>query len=127
MTRIKYTEEIIWDQATQKNAIIIVEMPNWIEKANGSMFADINYIAKDPITEAEILIPGKSKTIPISSEKYNQMFLATDSLIPSDISPFEKSQLRKKLCLLVYVQNDFLEGTEKCIFNTDPEKWEVEL
>ncbi|SHG27426.1 hypothetical protein [Flavobacterium johnsoniae] len=127
MTRIQYTEELVCDNATQKSAIIIVEMPNWNENANGLMLAEINYIAKDAVTGAETIIPGKSKVITISIEKYNQMFLATDSLIPDNLSPFEKSQLRKKLCLLVYVQNDFLEGTEKCIFNTDPEKWEAVL
>jgi hypothetical protein len=123
MIRIQYNEELVCDIATMKTAIVIVEIEKWEECTNELMFANINYITKDPVTEAETLI--RSKQILITVEKYNQMFLATDSLIPSNLSPFEKGKLRKKLCLLVYVQNDLLDGTAKCIFNTEPNKWEL--
>ncbi|TDO68820.1 hypothetical protein EV143_1184 [Flavobacterium chryseum] len=123
MIRIQYEEELITDNATQKSTNVIVEMKKWEEHSSEMMLAEINYLAKDPLTGSEIAIPGKAKTIQITIEKYNEMFLATDSLIPSNLTPFEKSVLRKRLCLLIYVQNDFLEGTTKCIFNTEPQKW----
>lgn len=125
MIRIKYSEEVIYDSATQKSGIILVEMENWNEPSNGAMVAKINYLSKDSISGAESLIPGKSKDVQISAEKYNELCLATEDLIPEGLTPYEKRVLRKKMCLLEYVRNDFLEGTTKIIYDTDPEKWEL--
>lgn len=125
MIKIQSKKQFIYDNATQKSATIIIEMIKWEEVSNGIMSTDINYIAKDTVTNAESMISGKSKTIQISIERYNELFLATDALIPSELSPYEKSVLRKKLCLLIYVQNDILDGTDKCIYGSSPNDWEL--
>lgn len=123
MIRVQYEDELVTDPATQSRAIVIVEMTKWEEHSNELMLAEINYLSKDPISGSETVIAGKVKPFKITVEKYNEMFLGTNHLIPAELTPFEKSVLRKKLCLLLYVKNDFLEGTNKCIFNTEPEKW----
>lgn len=95
---------------------------------NGETFTN-EYTHKDRV---EIL---RKTEVPLSSSNYNNLVWYSDSVLPSNLPPYNKQQMRKKISLLYYVQNDFLkkpneltgelELTDKLIFETSPSDWEM--
>lgn len=121
MAKVKTSTVVSYDSVNpNKTANIVVDMSRWIEDATGVYYAEINY---------HIEIEGvssflKNKTVQISQEVFNMLYVGAESGIDSELTPYEKRELRKELALLNYIKNDFIdEDRTKCIFNTVPDIW----
>lgn len=123
MIKIRTKTEIGYDPVNPLNtAKIAVEMIDWNER-QGIYQCNVNYIAEFAIGTTMML---KNKIIGISQDKFNELHMAVDSQIPELMTPYEKRELRKKLALLIYVQNDFIDvGATKLIYGTIPNDWEM--
>lgn len=135
-----------------KKSIVEVELEQWRENKNG-LFSEITYnkvvekteniqignedgtvVTNEPHT-FEIREQISKKTIQISIQEYNDLSTYCEQLFQQEMTYFEKQNLRKKVSLLHFVKNDFLkkineetgelEATDKLIFGTTPEDWEI--
>lgn len=124
MAQLRTKTAISYDPVNPlKTAKIIVEMVEWSERKEVGYSCSVNYIAEFATETQSVL---KSRQIGISEDKFNSLYLAVDSSIPSSLTPYQKRELRKKLALLVYVTNDFIdEAGTKLIYNTIPSDWEI--
>ena len=59
----------------------------------------------------------REKTFNVPMELYNQLYLAVEQLIPAELTPFEKEQLRPKLAFLFYFQNDKIYDENEMLIN----------
>jgi site-specific DNA-adenine methylase len=66
----------------------------------------------------------REKRFSVPMELYNQLYSAVESQIPTELTPFEKEQLRPKMALLFYFSNDTL-ANGLCGYNTTPNDWEI--
>lgn len=124
MIKVRTKEEVNYDSVNPlRIAKISVEMTDWREQQDGAYYASVNYYA-EPLNSNSFFL--KSRQIYISEDKFNQLYLAVDGGIPSNLTPYQKRELRKKLALLTYVTNDFIDDTQtKLIYGTTPIDWEL--
>ena len=71
----------------------------------------------------------REKIFSVPMELYNQLYLAVEQLIPAELTPFEKEQLRPKLAFLFYFQNDKIVNPETeeqfCLYGLQPTDFEI--
>ena len=70
----------------------------------------------------------RNKTVVVPVEMYNSIFENAEMYINSnhpDLSAFQKDILRSKVALWLYVTNDKFVHNDLCIYDTQPEIWEI--
>lgn len=71
----------------------------------------------------------RDKIFSVPMELYNQLYLAVEQMLSSNLTPFEKEQLRPKLAFLFYFQNDKIvnpeNGEEFCLYGLQPTDFEI--
>lgn len=74
-----------------------------------------------------VLCTPRSKTLNISVEQYNTLFLGAiayiDAVYP-EYTQFQRDSIIKNVALLLYVQNDKI-GSGKCAYDTLETDWEI--
>lgn len=66
----------------------------------------------------------REKRFSVPMALYNQLYSAVETQIPSNLTPFEKEELRPKLALLFFFGNDKLDNG-LCGYNTQPNDWQI--
>lgn len=70
----------------------------------------------------------RNKQMEISVEQYNTLFAGADAYLEAtqpNATVFEKEKLRPNIALLLFIQNDKLDGTEHLIYLTQANEWEL--
>ena len=59
---------------------------------------------------------------------YNQLYNAVEQQMPAELTAFEKEQIRPKMALLIYFQNDKIideNNNEFCLYGTQSNQWQI--
>lgn len=74
------------------------------------------------------LVNIRTRSIQVSSDEYISLFVGADAYIDvhyPNTTIFERGALRPKIALLLFVRNDKLDLSDKCIYGTQPEDWDI--
>ena len=85
-------------------------------------YIDDNNIEQTYLVENSVI---RNKTLSISKDEYNTLFTNADAYTDAtypNLSVFEKEEIRPKVALLLYFQNDLLPNG-LCGYNTQPSQW----
>jgi hypothetical protein len=78
----------------------------------------------------------RQKTFTVPTALYNQLYQASESVISTELSPFEKEIMREKMSFLMFFTNDFLtdengvvrtdeNGNSLCLYATLSNEWVI--
>lgn len=70
----------------------------------------------------------RNKTVVVPVELYNAIFANAEAYINanhSELNAFQKEVLRPKVALWLFVKNDKFVHNDLCIYDTQPEIWEI--
>jgi hypothetical protein len=82
----------------------------------------------EPIIEEYVLHVIREKKFSVPMALWNQLYNAVEQAMPAELTPFERDQLRPKLALKMYFQNDKISdenGNEFCLYGLQPNEIEI--